>query len=93
MTSTILLICSIAVPLCAVLAYQAHLNQQTTLSWMRLHANTFGISSQAIEPGRPVEVHAPAEPRRVHKLSVPIPVGGVSREQVKAYAATVMNTK
>src|SRR5258705_12497998 len=66
--------------LCALTAYRENLHHQQTLAWMRLHSLSLNLSSVGIsEPVQAVATQH-SEPRRVHKLSVPIPVGGISRE-------------
>lgn len=88
MTLPLLLTLLIVASLSAVMAYQAKLNQETTLSWMRLHSQNLGLGSQAIDRLPLAEPARPAEPRRIHKLSIPIPLGGVSREKAASIAAT-----
>jgi len=77
--------------LCAVLLYRARLEHQQTLAWMRLLSSNLGISSAVIsEPAREV-VAPPATPKRVHKLSVPMPLGGLSRAQASSILHTTDN--
>ena len=75
------------VSLCAVLAYRANLEHQQTLAWMRLLSTNLGLSSLAIAEPRELESSKPPEPRRVHKMSVPVPLGGMNREKATSAIA------
>lgn len=65
--------------LCAVVAYQARLAHQQTSAMMRLLSLNFGFSSHSIAEPKLSEPSAPAPPRQVHKLSIPVPRGAMPR--------------
>jgi len=94
-TGNILFVLSIAVPLCLLMAYRAKLEHQQTLAWMRLHSSNLGLSSHVINDPALVQPGAAAEPRRIHKLSIPVPrgamprpVGGIGAEAIPNFART-----
>jgi hypothetical protein len=91
MIFNLLLTLLIVVPLCGVMAYQSWLNQQTTLAWMRLHSQSLNLSSLSIDKPEPKYVRPPIPPRQVHKMSIPVPMGGLSREKVVAPAGPGAN--
>jgi hypothetical protein len=74
--------------LCALTAYRENLHHQQTLAWMRLHSLSLNLSSAGISEPAPVVATPRAEPRRVHKLSIPVPFGGLNRDQAKAATAS-----
>jgi len=75
--------------LCALTAYRENLHHQQTLAWMRLHSLSLNLSSAGIsEPMQVAPATQRAEPRRIHKLSIPIPFGGLNRDQAKAATAS-----
>lgn len=79
--------------LCALTAYRENLHHQQTLAWMRLHSLSLNLSSAGIsEPMQAAPATQRAESRRIHKLSVPIPFGGLNREQAKAATASTATT-
>lgn len=71
-----------------VFCYLLYLRSQEQQMWLRLHSASLNISSLTIDKPQPEVAVPAAQPRRVHKLSVPMPLGGLNREQVSAVLHT-----
>src|SRR6267143_5331049 len=80
MTLQLLLTLLIVVSLCGLMAWREWLSYQERMSWMRLHSLSLNLDSLAISEPVLTSRTPRAEARRIHKLSIPIPFGGLNRD-------------
>lgn len=59
--------------------YALWVHEQERERWMRLLSVQLGMPVTTISEPRPTEPVHPAQPRQVHKLSIPVPRGAMPR--------------